>query len=253
MYILKNIKQYIFIKLRHKNVSILIPEIILTIIYSTTLVWITGLLYLYYYKSYSKNDDYYHLKVMIFMRTHLNNFGLKVWYAILLAVHSIRAFLIFRASRTFGPMIEIILNMLKEIVKFGIIQGMIILIFMGSMMLLCSELPQFDTETSTFLTLFSASLASFNLSIFDSNEMSINKWYGYGPMILFLIISAIAFLNFLIAIISNVYDRLNKISIGLYCSSLIRIRSLLQNDEKYSSLVSTVPLHSMLWLSSLFL
>ena len=65
------------------------------------------------------------------MDENLNDFGLKVCYAIILAVHSIRALLILRASKTFGPMIEIILHMMKEILKFGVIQGLIIFIFIG--------------------------------------------------------------------------------------------------------------------------
>ena len=109
------------------------------------------------------------------------------------------------------------------------------------MRFLCSGLPEFGTNTTAFMTLFSASLTNFNLSIYTSDKMLINKWYGYGAMILFLIISAIALLNFLIAIISNVYDKLNRISIGLHFHSLIRIRSLLQSDKRYSSLVSAAP------------
>jgi len=71
--------------------------------------------------------------------------------------------------------------------------------------------------------------------------MEISKWYGYIPMILFIGITAIALLNFLIGVISNVYSKLSTISIGLYLKNLIDIRQTLENDNRYSSLVSAIP------------
>jgi len=102
-------------------------------------------------------------------------------------------------------------------------------------------LPQFDSLRDAFITLISASLSNFDLNIFETERMNINKWYGYISMLLYLVISAIALLNFLIALISNVFNDLSNISIGLYRQSLIEIRQYLQEDKRYSSLVSSVP------------
>ena len=102
------------------------------------------------------------------------------------------------------------------------------------MRILFFSIPEFQDETKTFLTLFSASLGNFDFQIFDNPNMNVNPWFGYITMLLFLVISAITLINFLIAIISNVYNDLSDIGIGLYLRSLIGIRQILQNDERYS-------------------
>ncbi|CAI2383886.1 unnamed protein product [Moneuplotes crassus] len=166
-------------------------------------------------------------------------YGVQICLSILLSLHSTRALFILRASKTFGPMVEIIMNMLKEVAKFTVILMSIIFIYMSSMRLMCVTLPQFSTNTQSFLTLFSASLASFDFTIYNE-DMVVNKWYGYLAMISFLLISAVTLLNFLIGIISNVYNKLSDISIGLYLKSLVKVRQVLQDDSRYSSLVSCV-------------
>ena len=145
------------------------------------------------------------------------------------------------ASKTFGPMIQIITHMLEEVTTFAVIQGIIILIFLGSMRILFFSLDEFETVPESFLTLFSASLSNFDFDIFKSDQLSVNKWWGYITMMLFLAISAITLINFLIGIISNVYDKLKKVNEGLYNKTVIDTRQSLQSDELYSSIVSSVP------------
>ena len=60
-------------------------------------------------------------------------------------------------------------------------------------------------------------------------------------MTVFIGITAIALINFLIGVISDVYSKLSTISIGLYLKNLINLRHILENDMHYSSLVSAIP------------
>jgi len=228
-------------KLRYKDTCLLIPGFVLSIIFSFSLSRLTLLYYTYHFQAHDKSSSTYYTDTLEHMVEYQPNFGLKVTFAIILAVHSIRVLFLLRASRTFGPMIEIIINMLKEIMKFMVIQTVIIFIFIGSMRIICSEVDQFASLKDTIITFFSASLGAFNLRVFETGKMEMSRWYGYVPMMLYLMISGVALLNFLIALISNVFSDLNAISIGLYRKSLIEIRQYLQDDERYSSLVSSVP------------
>jgi hypothetical protein len=73
-------------------------------------------------------------------------------------------------------------------------------------------------------------------------------------LIIFLGISAVTLVNFLIAIISNVYDKLSKISIGLYLKAIISLRQGTQKDSRYSSLVSAVsPFNALIFLFTPFI
>lgn len=239
VYLLKNITQFIFMRLRHKNPFPLVFDTILSIIYWAFLIWNIVLL-VYYYSRFDIDQELYYISTVSFMLNNGREFGIQIWFSILLAVHSTRALFLLLVSKTFGPMVEIIINMLREVLKFAVILMSIIFIFIGSMRLLWVPIPQFKDNTQSFLTLFSASLSSFSFSIFEEN-MAVNKWYGYVSMMIFLLISAVTLLNFLIGIISNVYNTLSEISIGLYLKSMIMTRQTLQDHPKYSSLVSCVP------------
>jgi hypothetical protein len=140
-------------------------------------------------------------------------------------------------------MIEIIINMLKEVGTFAVIQITVIMIFFGSMRILYFRYPEFSTEREAFATLFAASLSNFNFKVFSQDEslVEFTEWYGYIILMVFLGISAITLVNFLIAIISNVYEKLSKISIGLYLRSIVNMRQTMQKDSRYSSLVSATP------------
>ena len=201
----------------------------------------TALLYFYLYRIHDKDDEYYYTKTTGEVFSYQNDFGIQFTFAAVLAIHSIRALMLLAVSKTFGPVIEILTHMLREVGIFAVIQGCIILIFLISMRILFFTLDEFKTIPESFLTLFSASLSNFDFDIFKSNKLGINKWWGYGIMMLFLGISAITLVNFLIGIISNVYDTLKKVNEGLYNKKVIDTRQALQSDELYSSMISSVP------------
>lgn len=199
------------------------------------------MLYYYYYQFYDEDEEFWYFKTVKKVILSETNMGYDVTLATILAIHTIKVLLILKVSRTFGPMIEILLNMLKQVGVFSIIYSCVFFIFFISMRILFFSIPEFQGEKDAFLTLFSASLNSFKFEIFNNDDMLIDSWFGFITMILFLGVFSVTLLNFLIAIISNVYNKLSQSGIGLYLKSLINIRQILQNDEKYSSLVSAVP------------
>jgi len=70
-----------------------------------------------------ESDEYSNLNTATYIYSRDRYLGPDVVFAIILGIHSIRAFLILKVSRTFGPMIEIIINMLREVLTFMVIQG----------------------------------------------------------------------------------------------------------------------------------
>ena len=239
----RSIEHYLFGRLRYKNVSLINFESIINLVYVIAISQMTIAMYWHFYPQVPKDAQYYNQEVLMLMyeKDLLKNIGLQPTFAVCLGIQFIHCLMILKASRTFGPMIEIIMSMLKEVAKFAVVQGAVILIFFSSGRLLFFTFPQYDTPEHTIATLFSASLGDFDFTIFDDPNFQLSKYYGYGVLMLFLGISTVTLLNFLIAIISNVYDRLRKISIGLYLTNIIEIRKIQQNDKRFSSLVSAVP------------
>jgi hypothetical protein len=158
VYLLKNIKQYLFVKLRYKDPSVLSLEWVLNAMCSLLLTRMTYLLYSYPYPAIDSDEKYFYTRLTVEIDGYQPSLGLQITFASLLAISSIRTFLIFKASRTFGPIIEIIITMLNEVRKFAMIQGVFIMIFFGSMRIMYYRYPEFSTEREAFATLFAASL-----------------------------------------------------------------------------------------------
>ena len=102
-------------------------------------------------------------------------------------------------------------------------------------------LPEYDSNIHAFSTLISITLGNFDLNIFDNSKVYFSKYYGYIYTMLFIWLSSITLLNFLIAIITNVYEFKSKIEVGLYLENIVNINKILGNNKKYSSIVSMVP------------
>jgi len=123
-------------KLRYKNSSMLILDTLLSVIFTVGLARMAFYIYFYYYPKVDRGEEYFYLRVSVIISSHDIGFGLQESFALILFIHSIRALYILRASRTFGPMIEIMFYMLKEMLVFLVILLSIIIVFLGSMRLL---------------------------------------------------------------------------------------------------------------------
>lgn len=158
-----------------------------------------------------------------------------------------RMIIVFRVNSFIGPMIKIIENMLFEIIKFIIIYGLILIVFASSGYLFFIRVEGYSTITDAFISLLSASLGSFDFTPFESKDMVLSTSFGYYFLILYLVISNIVLLNFIIAILANTYNKLIGVSKALYFNEIIKIRNVLECDKYYSSLVSLpIPLNAAL-------
>ena len=130
-------------------------------------------------------------------------------------------------------MVKILGSMLLDVIIFMLLFTAIFLIFASVGFLIFQDLNQFLSPTQTLIALFSACLGNFDYSIFDSTT-KVPPMVGYIYMTLFLILTMIMLLNFLIAILSNTYRILTDVQIGLYLRKVLYLRQRSSYDERFS-------------------
>ena len=97
------------------------------------------------------------------------------------------------------------------------------------------DIDEFDSFLVSFNTLYGSALGGFDFSIFSkSNEY--DEFVGKIYLFIYLLISAILLLSFLIAIMSDTYARLSEYDKGLQMIEIVNMRALFDNDPYYSSL-----------------
>ena len=112
--------------------------------------------------------------------------------------------------------------------------------------ILFSRLNDFETFEAAAKYLFNASLGTFSFETFDGT-MAVSNYFGYGFIILYVVFSNITLLNFLIAILSDIYGILKQKSSILYYQQIIKVRQAHDFNKYYSSLVwSPSPLNILI-------
>ena len=154
----------------------------------------------------------------------------------LIALQYLRVLTLFKASRTFGPLGEMLMKMLSQVKVFLFLMIGIISIFSNAGQVMFYNIPEFSDNLRSLVFLISASLGNFDYEIFLRTE-GYSVYYGHIYLTLYLIISTITLLNFLIATLTSVYESLKSISIGLYMKEMIFIRHFYEDDVYYSSLI----------------
>lgn len=137
--------------------------------------------------------------------------------------------------------------MLVQVEIFLFLMIGIILVFLNAGRVMFYNLDDFSSWRKTFTFLFSASLGDFEYDIFHESQGN-SVFYGYIFLTLYLIISTVTLLNFLIATLTSVYDSLKSISMGLYMREIIRIRNFYEDDAYYSGLICATPPLNLLFL-----
>ena len=236
LYIFKDFSIYLYSKLRNKQISQYSIQFWLTQIATFFNVSLIYKITQYVDVGVSKADPDY---VTIVGNRILAESNLKFnfWLGVIVAVQWIRVFMMFQASPTFGKLVEIIINMLSEIGKFMIILIIILAAFSSAGRILFFDVSKFQSDTDSMIYLISAALGNFDYSIFDNSGYYLSKYYGYIYQTLYLIVISITLLNFLIAILADIYTTLHTQSKGLHSRQILLMRSGFDNDPYYSSLV----------------
>ena len=247
MYFVKNLCQILFAKLRKKYIPIITPETIINFISCFVAIYSFWMWKFYYLQLSAPIPKYWALYVAdkAFNDPLIKGvfgaglyIGLQWW----------RVFFILQLSRVFGPLIEIVLSMLKELFKFITIYGLIFMIFLSTGSWMYYNYSDFKSQNwRGMIYLFSASLGNFDFSLFSQNEEYLPRQYGWIYLILFLVLTNIVLINFLIAILSNKYTEMEPKKKLLYNRNILRIKQIQAEDKYYSCLISSfVPLNFMM-------
>ena len=255
-YFINNIMQIIFARIRRKVVELFtFEQIINFILFFVVLDVYFTWKFDYCKRTYpdSANDRIYRLKDA-FSEKILNSCTSS---AIIICFQWSRVIMILSLSKTFGPMIEIIKAMIKELMVFAVMFSLVFTMFMFTGKILFFELNEFSSFEYTAQYLFYAALGNFSFSTFDA-DMVVNKYVGYGFIVMYVVFTNITLLNFLIAILSvvftnitllnfliailsDIYSILKLKSSVLYYQQIVRVRQIHDYDKHYSSLVSASP------------
>ena len=191
-------------------------------------------------------DPRYYKNVVItasYQEKYLNMTELSGLY---MAIQWCRVIFLFKVNPTLGPMLNILYKMLQAITKFLLIYGMFLLIYVSGGRLFYTNQDGFKTETEAVVTLFSASLGSFSFKMWDENVQLATR-YNYLYLLSFLIISNVILLNFIIAILTTIYDEVKQRSKLIYLVGIVKTRSVFGYNEYYSSMISSfIPINILL-------
>jgi hypothetical protein len=103
---------------------------------------------------------------------------------------------------------------------------MFVLLFGTTGRLLFTAIYEFKTDSRTYATLFAASLGDFDLGIFKNEDLFVPERYGIIYMMLYLVISNIILLNFIIAVLSGVYDEVKDKGWLIYLTEIVKVRNM---------------------------
>ena len=246
LYIFKDINIVLFAKLRHKSVFQYAIEFSLTFMQTFFILVLIIEISNYFNVDVSKSSQNYYPTVglKILSESFLKfNFCLGM----IVVIQWIRVFMVFQASRVFGKMVEIILNMMTEIAKFMVILGILTIAFSSAGRIFFFDITKFETDTDSIIYLISSALGNFDYSIFTTSDLFLSKYYGYVYQSLFLLMVSIVLLNFLVAILADIYTILQLQAKGLHSRQILLMRSGYDDDAYYSSLVLLpVPLNILM-------
>ena len=171
--------------------------------------------YNFYYKYIYVSDPKYLSVEIINKMTNDNDMKVQILIALIVGVQWARVFFVFQASKYFGPLIKILSWMLIDVSKFFIIFGISFVIFLSAGRLMFITLSDFKNTYNASVYLISACLGNFDYTVF--NDLTTPPYYfGYVYLVLFLWISTIILLNFIIAILTNIYVVWQRYYEGLY-------------------------------------
>ncbi len=160
-----------------------------------------------------KETSFEETKALLHCARHCNYHS--VYYSMLNCLVWLRLVYLLRLNRILGPLIKIITRMTQDILKFMFLLALIILTFacVGNIEF---SVPEFYTFHQSIITLYSWMLGEFS---FDT--MQPEGAPGYLYLAFYLMLNLILLLNFVIAILSSTYSRLERHGVGLYLESLL--------------------------------
>lgn len=151
----------------------------------------------------------------------------------------LRMLLMLKLTKTFGPMIKIIVEMTKDLGTFMVLWTIQLFIFGCVGILVFGELPEYAQFYHTLVVLFEASLGQWDMGIYDN--LKLGRHVGVVYHLCVVILNMILLLNLVIAILSETYSSYSKLSLGLYYDGVIEAIPAYKYNKHYGGLICAAP------------
>jgi hypothetical protein len=112
--------------------------------------------------------------------------------------------------------------------------------------LMFGDVPQFATNSDTFVYFFQSSLGNMDFTQFDTDGITspvsiYTERVGYIYYSIFLLSNMVLLLNFVIAILSSTFARFEEIKLGLYYNVINRLFPIMEYCPYFGALTCTRP------------
>lgn len=171
---------------------------------------------------------------------YTKEFRFLIFLAVMDVFMWLRFLLMLQLTKSFGPMLRIIISMIGETLKFLAIYAVILLTFSGVSSLLFGDLEEFQRPERVFIINFGYGLANYDFSIFGI--------LGKCFVVFALLLNAITMINFVIAILAYTFTELQDSSLGLYYDGVISRIPVYEDDSRYGGLIVGIPPFNLLAL-----
>jgi len=136
--------------------------------------------------------------------------------------------------------------MISDLVRFLGLYCIIFWIFLSAFVQLFAMHDNFSGLWSGAIALFEISLGEFDIGPYKQTDWYIHEEVGVIAMVLFIGVSVVVLLNFVIAILSNTYEQISQKSDAVYLKQLIVIKQQIEHEDTLSAMVSSFPPFNLL-------
>ena len=150
-----------------------------------------------------------------------------------------RFMMMLQLTRSFGPILRIILSMVGEVAKFLVIWSIMLICLSSMATLLFGELSEYSEFIEVFFTVFSTGIANYDMNVFDALEAS--EMLGRIFIAFAVLANCVVLLNFIIAILADTFSKLSMRSLGIYYDGLIARIPVYEDDARYGGLIVGLP------------
>jgi len=150
-----------------------------------------------------------------------------------------RFLLMLQLTRSFGPMLRIVIVMVGDVGKFLAIWIVILVCLASVGNLLFGDITDYAKFFQTLQLIFGTGLGNYDLGNFDNSKY--DKIIGEVFIVIAVLINSVVLLNFIIAILADTYSKLSVQSLGIYYDGIIARIPMYEDDMRYGGLIVAAP------------
>lgn len=173
-------------------------------------------------------------------------FHFEILVAAIASTFWIRMFLMLKLTKTFGPIIRMIYAMLQDLGIFLVLWGIQLFIFACIGILIFGDMPEYDSFINVLIMFFESALSQWDFSIY--NHSKYDPLFGKIFHMLVIMLNMIMFVNLMVGIFSETYQRLAKQKLGLYYDGVIEVIPAYKYKKFYGALIAACPPFNLLVL-----